>query len=108
MKEVLDYSIFIDVNDRYFHSRLLLISSEIFLSTFAKLRKATISFIMTVCPFAWNNSASTDGFSWNFIFEFVRKSVEKFKFYSYPTRITDTLHEDVFTFMKYLAEFFLE
>jgi len=28
--------------------------SETFLVTFAKLRKATISFVMSVCPSAWN------------------------------------------------------
>ena len=30
-----------------------------FLKAFAKLRKATISFVMSVCPSAWNSSAST-------------------------------------------------
>jgi hypothetical protein len=29
-----------------------------FLGTFAKLRKVTISFVMSVCPSAWNNSVS--------------------------------------------------
>ena len=29
------------------------------LGAFAKLRKATISFVMSVCPYAWNNSAPT-------------------------------------------------
>ena len=28
-----------------------------FLGEFTKLQKATISFMMSVCPFAWNNSA---------------------------------------------------
>ena len=30
-----------------------------FLGAFAKLRKATVSFVMHVCPSAWNNSAPT-------------------------------------------------
>jgi len=30
-----------------------------FLGAFAKLRKATINFVMSVCPSAWNNSAPT-------------------------------------------------
>jgi hypothetical protein len=36
-------------------------SSErgLFLHAFAKLRKATISFVMSVSPSAWNNSALT-------------------------------------------------
>jgi hypothetical protein len=31
----------------------------LFLGALAKLRKAAISFVMSVCPSAWNNSAST-------------------------------------------------
>jgi hypothetical protein len=29
------------------------------LGAFTKLREATISFVMSVCPTAWNNSATT-------------------------------------------------
>jgi hypothetical protein len=32
----------------------------LFLGAFAKLRKATISFVMSVYPSAWNNSAPTE------------------------------------------------
>jgi hypothetical protein len=50
---------------------------SLFLGAFAKLRKATTSFFMSVRPsvclsvrqFAWNNSTPTDGFSWNYTFE---------------------------------------
>jgi len=31
-----------------------------FLDAFAKLQQLTISFIMSVCPFAWNNSDPTE------------------------------------------------
>jgi hypothetical protein len=31
------------------------------LGSFAKLREATISFVMSVCPSAWNNTTSTGG-----------------------------------------------
>jgi hypothetical protein len=34
-------------------------STDWFLGAFAKLRKAIISFVMSVCPSAWNNSAPT-------------------------------------------------
>jgi len=34
---------------------------DLLLEEFSKLRKATVSFIMPVCPFAWNNSAPTGG-----------------------------------------------
>ena len=40
-----------------------------------------------------------DRFWWNLVFELFRKSVEKIKVFLNPTRITSTLHEDVFTFM---------
>jgi len=40
-----------------------------FLDAFAKLRKATVSFVMSVCPSAWNNPAPTG--------RIFRKSVEK-------------------------------
>jgi hypothetical protein len=36
----------------------------IVLGALAKLRKATISFVMSVCPSAWKNSAPTE---WNFM-----------------------------------------
>jgi hypothetical protein len=49
----------------------------ILLKSFAKLRKATVSFVMSVCPSAWNNSAPLDGFSWNFIFACSRRDAEK-------------------------------
>jgi len=47
-----------------------------FLNTFAKLRKAT-SFVMSVRPSPWNNSAPTGGFSYNL--SIFQKSVEKFQ-----------------------------
>jgi len=34
-----------------------------FFGAFAKSRKATISFAISVCPSTWNNSANTDRFS---------------------------------------------
>ena len=33
---------------------------------FSKLRKVTISFVLSVCPSAWNNSASTGRIFMNF------------------------------------------
>ena len=43
-----------------------------FLFALVVLRKA-ISFVMSVCPSAWNNSAPLDGYVWNFIFEYFSK-----------------------------------
>ena len=49
-----------------------------FLGAFAKLRKATISFVMSVCPSAWNNSNPIGRILIKLdISAFIRKSVEK-------------------------------
>ena len=52
-------------------------ASSVILSAFAKLREATISFVMSVRPStrlsAWNNSAPTGWISWNLIFEYSSK-----------------------------------
>jgi len=48
------------------------------LGAFAKLRKATISFVMSVRPTAWNSSAPKERIFMKFdICEFFRKSVQK-------------------------------
>jgi len=44
-----------------------------FLGELAKLRKATMSFVMSLLLFAWNISVATDGFSWNLIYEYCSK-----------------------------------
>jgi len=64
-----------------------------FLCGFAKLRKATISFVMSVClsvcPSAWNTSAPTE---WIFIkldiWTFFENPSRRFKFHETVTRIT--------------------
>ena len=38
---------------------VVLLKAAVFLGAFAKLRLATISFVMSVCLSAWNNSAPT-------------------------------------------------
>jgi hypothetical protein len=53
---------------------------RLFLSACAKLRKATISFVMFVCLAVRPHGTTRfllDGFSWNLIFEYFQKSVEK-------------------------------
>ena len=79
-----------------------------FLSAFAKLRKATNSFLSV------RLSARTDGtpmlpLDGNLIFEFFFKSVEKIQVLLNLTRITGTLLEDLYTFfLSYLAQFCLK
>jgi hypothetical protein len=45
----------VPLTKKHIHS----LNSSPFLGAFAKLRKATISFIMSVCPYAWSNTAPT-------------------------------------------------
>jgi hypothetical protein len=67
-----------------------------FLGAFAKLRKATISFVMSVRPSAWNNSALTERILIKFdILEFSRKSIEKIQVSLKSDKNNGTLHEDV-------------
>jgi hypothetical protein len=54
-----------------FKNVIMSISFFYFLGSFAKLRKATISFDMSVCPSVCLNGTTRlplDGFLWNFIF----------------------------------------
>ena len=48
-----------------------------FLGAFANFRKATISFVMSVRPPRGITRLPLDGFSWNLVFEYFWKSVEK-------------------------------
>jgi NAD(P)-dependent dehydrogenase (short-subunit alcohol dehydrogenase family) len=44
-------------------ARLLLVVLMVwYLGAFVKLRKATVTFVMCVFPYAWHNSAPLDGF----------------------------------------------
>ena len=47
--------------------------SNWFLGMFAKLRKATISFVMSVCPSAWKNVASIGQIVMKLILEYFLK-----------------------------------
>jgi hypothetical protein len=76
------------------------------LYAFAKLRKATLSFITSVrsylCLSAWNNAAHTE---WIFVkFDsglFIENLLRKFKFHYNLTRRTGNFHEDLYTFYDY-------
>jgi len=72
-----------------------------FLGAFAKLQKATITFVMSACLSARDNSAPLEGFSWNFIFRYFSKICrENSNFYQNLKRPTGTSREDKYTFMK--------
>ena len=71
-----------------------------FLGAFAKLREVTISFVMSVRVYAWINSAPSgrifvEFYSWVF-FEHLSR---RFKLYWNLTRITSTLHEELFIYV---------
>jgi hypothetical protein len=80
------------------------------LGAFAKLRKATISFFMSVCPTAWNKSASTGRIFMKVgIWVFFENLSRKFKFHWNMTRITGTLDEDKHIFFYIISlSFFLQ
>jgi hypothetical protein len=74
------------------------------LGAFAKFRKGSLIFVMSVCPSvrssAWNNSTSTGRIFIKFvIWVFFENLARKLKFNYDPTRITGTLHEDLCAFM---------
>jgi hypothetical protein len=82
-----------------------------FFGTFVKLRKATISFIMCVRWSAGPHGTTRpplDEFSWYFTLkEFFENVSRKYKFHKNPIRITDTLQEDLCTFMITIPWIFL-
>ena len=73
--------------------------TERFLGPCAGLRKAIVSFVMSVLPHG-TTRVLLDGFWWNLVFDLLfRKSAEKVQVSLNLTRITCTLHEHVFTFI---------
>ena len=57
---------------------------------------ATISFVMSVCLSAWNNSVPTGRILMKFdIWRIFRKTSTKFNFHENLTKMTGTLHEDL-------------
>jgi hypothetical protein len=75
-----------------------------FLGAFAKLRKGTVSFVMSVCLSvclsALNNSALTGRIFMKFdIRVFFENLSKKLKFHQNMARVKGTLHEELRTFM---------
>ena len=74
--------------------------SKEFLGAFTNLRKATVGFVMSVRSRGWTR-LPLDEVWWNLILKFLQTFVDKIQsFIKNLTRITSTLHEDLFTFMK--------
>jgi len=72
----------------------------VFSDAFAKLREATVSFVMSVRLSAWNNWASTGRISINFIREYFSKICpENLKFLYNRTRKTGATREDQHTLL---------
>ena len=73
-----------------------------FLGGFAKLRKATISFVMSVCPSIGPHGTTRlllDGFSWSVIYKYFFENMSrKLQFNKNLVRIMASLHKDLFTF----------
>ena len=64
------------------------------------MREAAISFVVSVCPSAWNRLAPTGGIFMNFdIRVFFLTTTKKIQLSLKLTRITGTLREDHYTFL---------
>jgi len=79
------------------------------LGAFSNLRKATVSFVLSVrLSASTNNSAPTAGIFMKFyIWAFFENLSRKFKFHQNLTRITGTLHEDQCTLFILSRSFLL-
>jgi len=78
------------------------------LGTFAKLRKAIFSYIMSVHPHG-TTRLPLDGFSLNLIFEYFFENLSrKFRFHYNWTRRTGALHKDRYHFLTISARFVLD
>jgi hypothetical protein len=78
------------------------------LGAFAKLRKATLRFIMmSVCLSAWNNSAPTGGIFVNLMLSIFQRSVKKIQVLLKLAE-NNRVYEDQYTFVSHLAQLFLE
>jgi len=70
----------------------------------AKLRKATLSFVMSVRSSPWNNMAPNERIFMKYDNSvFFENTSRTFKFHWNLTRITGTLHEDQNTFFYYVS-----
>jgi hypothetical protein len=70
------------------------------LGLYAPLQKVIVSFVMTVCPSAWNNSPPFARiFRKFYIWDLFGKFLQKFKFHWNLTRISGTLHEDKYNLL---------
>ena len=83
----------------------------IFLSTLAKLRKVTISFVMSVRPSVRIEQLASQwtDFSWNFIFEYFSKNYRENSSIIKPNKNNGYITwRPIYIFLSYLAQFFLE
>ena len=84
-------------------TRRLLCMDFSLLGAFAKLRKATISFVLSVCPSVRMEQLGSNWTDFRgilmFVYFFFENLSRKFKFSQNLTRITSTLHGDQYTFL---------
>jgi len=74
------------------------------LGAFAKLRKLTVSFVMSVRPSAWDNSAPTRRILFKFRIQVFAENVEKIQVsLKSDTTITGTLYKDQYTFFDHIS-----
>jgi hypothetical protein len=79
-----------------------------FFGAFAELRKASITFVVSVGPSAWSCFSPTERTFMKFdTWAFFENLLKKFKFHYKLTNITSTLHEDQYTFVIISRSFLL-
>jgi hypothetical protein len=66
-----------------------------FLDAFAKLQIAIVIFVMSICPYAWNNSAPTGWILMKLDIKFFRISVEKIQISYTPTHLDTHTHSQM-------------
>ena len=82
--------------------------SPFFFGAFAKLRKATFSFVKSVCMFVRMELLGSHSMDFLVTWLFSENLSRKFRFHWSVTRITGTLHEGQYTFWSYPTQIFLE
>jgi hypothetical protein len=90
----------------------LICIGSVFLGAFAKLRKATISFVMSICPSVCPHGTTwlpLDRFSWNLIFDYFSKNYRRSSsLIKIGQKLRALCVKTTRHFWSYLAQFFLE
>jgi len=87
-----------------------LIIGRLFLGTFAKLRRKTVNFVMSVRPSTWNNSVANRRIFMKFYLSFFRRSIDKIQVSQHLIKLTCSrvLYLKALVYSDDIYEFFSE